>query len=40
MAWELPTVIPKDLRACVLAMAHKSHLGIVKVKQGCRDLVW
>lgn len=40
VARELRTVIPKDLRAPVLAMAHEGHLGIVKVKRRCRDLVW
>ena len=34
------TVIPGALRARVLAMAHEGHLGIVKLKQRCRDLVW
>ncbi|KAJ8351786.1 hypothetical protein SKAU_G00232620 [Synaphobranchus kaupii] len=28
------------LRPRILAMAHEGHLGIVKVKQRCRDLVW
>lgn len=36
----LCTVIPSALRARVLAMAHEGHLGIVKLKQRCRDLVW
>lgn len=36
----LGTVIPSTLRAHVLAMAHKGHLGIVKLKQCCRDRVW
>ena len=35
----LCTFFPIDLRARVLAMAHEGHLGIVKVKQRCRDLV-
>uniref|UniRef100_A0A674DZP4 Gypsy retrotransposon integrase-like protein 1 n=1 Tax=Salmo trutta TaxID=8032 RepID=A0A674DZP4_SALTR len=34
------TVVPSGLRARVLSMAHEGHLGIVKVKQRCRDLVW
>lgn len=29
-----------SLRARVLSMAHEGHLGIVKLKQGCRNLVW
>ncbi|KAJ8346766.1 hypothetical protein SKAU_G00281670 [Synaphobranchus kaupii] len=33
-------VIPMALRGCVLQMAHQGHLGIVKIKQRCRDLVW
>lgn len=33
-------VIPAKLRGRVLAMAHEGHLGIVKLKQRCRDLVW
>ena len=36
----LRTFVPIDLRARVLSMAHEGHLGIVKVKQRCRDLVW
>lgn len=36
----LCTVIPTALRARVLTMAHEGHLGIVKLKQRCRDLVW
>ena len=36
----LCTVIPGALRARVLSMAHEGHLGIVKLKQRCRDLVW
>lgn len=36
----LCTVVPGSLRACVLSMAHEGHLGIVKLKQICRDLVW
>ncbi|KAJ8348754.1 hypothetical protein SKAU_G00273430 [Synaphobranchus kaupii] len=34
----LCTVIPSALRARVLSMAHEGHLGIVKLKQRCRDL--
>ncbi|XDV43040.1 hypothetical protein PO909_011592 [Leuciscus waleckii] len=34
----LCTVVPG--RASVLSMAHEGHLGIVKLKQRCRDLVW
>ncbi|XP_062373903.1 uncharacterized protein K02A2.6-like [Sardina pilchardus] len=36
----LCTVVPSALRARVLAMAHEGHLGIVRLKQRCRDLVW
>ena len=36
----LCTVVPSVLRARVLAMAHEGHLGIVRLKQRCRDLVW
>lgn len=36
----LCTVVPGSLRARVLSMAHEGHLGIVKLKQRCRDLVW
>lgn len=36
----LCTVVPGDLRARVLAMAHEGHLGIVRLKQRCRDVVW
>lgn len=36
----LCTVIPDCLRARILTMAHDGHLGIVRVKQRCRDLVW
>lgn len=36
----LCTVVPRSLRARVLSMAHEGHLGIVKLKQRCRDLVW
>ena len=35
----LCTVVPSVLRAHVLAMAHEGHLGIVRLKQRCRDLV-
>jgi len=34
------TVVPSCLQACILVMAHKGHLGILRVKQRCRDLVW
>ncbi len=33
-------VIPLSLRGRVLSMSHEGHLGIVKLKQRCRDLVW
>ncbi|KAJ8342722.1 hypothetical protein SKAU_G00326500 [Synaphobranchus kaupii] len=33
-------VIPATLRTRVLHMAHEGHLGVVKVKQRCRDTVW
>ncbi len=33
-------IIPAKLRGWVLTMAHEGHLGIVKLKQRCRDLVW
>ncbi|KAG1938978.1 retrotransposable element [Pimephales promelas] len=36
----LCTVVPGSLRARVLSMAHEGHLGIVKLKQRCRDLIW
>ena len=36
----LCTVVPVSLRARVLSMVHEGHLGIVKAKQRCRDLVW
>ncbi|KAK0152341.1 hypothetical protein N1851_006252 [Merluccius polli] len=36
----LCTVVPSALRARALAMAHEGHLGIVKLKQRCRDVVW
>lgn len=36
----LRTVIPTTLRARVLVMAHDGHLGVVKLKQRCRELVW
>ena len=39
VAHGLCTVIPGALRARVLAMAHECHLGIVKLKQRCCDLV-
>uniref|UniRef100_A0A3B3DB63 Gypsy retrotransposon integrase-like protein 1 n=1 Tax=Oryzias melastigma TaxID=30732 RepID=A0A3B3DB63_ORYME len=34
------TVVPETLRSRVLHMAHEGHLGVVKVKQRCRDTVW
>lgn len=40
VACGLCSVIPETLHTCVLAMAHKGHLGIVKLKQRCRDVVW
>ncbi|KAJ8007735.1 hypothetical protein DPEC_G00097290 [Dallia pectoralis] len=36
----LCAVIPVALRGCVLQMAHQGHLGIVKAKQRCREVVW
>ena len=33
-------MIPSGLPAHVLSMAHEDHLGIVRLKQRCRDLVW
>ncbi|XP_019737023.1 uncharacterized protein K02A2.6-like [Hippocampus comes] len=36
----LCTVIPSSLRPRILNMAHDGHLGIVRVKQRCRSLVW
>ncbi|KAJ8006677.1 hypothetical protein DPEC_G00109710 [Dallia pectoralis] len=36
----LCAVIPVALRGCVLQMSHQGHLGIVKAKQRCRDVVW
>ncbi len=33
-------VIPLSLRGQVLSMAHEGHVGVVKLKQRCRDLVW
>ena len=33
-------VVPRSLRARVLSIAHEGHLGIVKLKQRCRDLIW
>lgn len=33
-------VVPEILRSRVLHMAHEGHLGMVKVKQRCRDTVW
>lgn len=36
----LCTVVPRALQARVLAMAHEGHLGIVRLKQRCRDVVW
>lgn len=30
----------EDLRARILAMAHESHLRIVRLKQRCRDVAW
>lgn len=40
MARGLCTVVLGPLCACVLALAHEGHLGIVKLKQHCQDLVW
>ncbi|KAG7453524.1 gypsy-16 si [Solea senegalensis] len=36
----LCTVVPSALRARILAMVHEGHLGVVRVKQRCRGLVW
>jgi len=36
----LSTVVPGALRACVLAMGHDGHLGIVRFKQRCRNVWW
>ncbi|KAG8002396.1 hypothetical protein GBF38_014788 [Nibea albiflora] len=33
-------VVPEILRGKVVHMAHKGHLGVVKVKQRCWDTVW
>ena len=33
-------VIPKDLQSRVIALAHQSHLGIVKTKQLLREKVY
>ena len=40
VSWGLCTVVPMGLCGRVLSMAHEGHLGIVKLKQRCRDLVW
>jgi len=34
------TVVPGALWVCVLAMAHEGHLGIVRLKQQCFNVVW
>jgi len=34
------TVMPSVLREQVLNIAYEGHLGVVKVKHCCRDLVW
>lgn len=39
LAWDT-AIIPAKLRGQVLAMVHKGHFGIVKLKQHCRDLIW
>ena len=36
----LCTIIPSTLCTRVLVMAHEGHLGVVKLKQRCRELVW
>ena len=33
-------VIPKDLQSRVIALAHQSHLGVVKTKQLLREKVY
>lgn len=38
--WPRDSARSSTLRACILAMAHEGHLGIVKVKQHRRGLVW
>ncbi|KAL0177289.1 hypothetical protein M9458_026183, partial [Cirrhinus mrigala] len=40
IAWGHRAVIPLSLRGRVLSMAHEDHVGIVKLKQRFRDLVW
>lgn len=40
MAYGICTVIPSLFRGSVLTMAHEGHLGIIKVKRRCCDLVW
>lgn len=36
----LCAVIPSVLRGHILTMVHEGHLGVVRVKQRCRGLVW
>lgn len=33
-------MVPSSLQACVLSEAHEGHLGIVRLEQRCRDLIW
>ena len=39
-AWDHHTLILAAVGAQVLRMAHEGRLGVVKVKQLCRDIVW
>lgn len=40
IARRLCTVVPRALRVLVLAMTHEGHLGIVRLKQRRRNIVW
>ncbi|KAJ8352544.1 hypothetical protein SKAU_G00240200 [Synaphobranchus kaupii] len=40
VAHRLCTVVPSALRTRILAMAHQGHLGIIRLKQRCRDVAW
>ena len=33
-------IIPQKLREKVLGIAHEGHLGMVRMKQRCREVVW